>query len=499
MAQRPADRTDRRPNIVFIMSDDHAAHAISAYGAGLNSTPCLDRIAQEGVRMDDVFCTNSICTPSRASILTGTYSHVNGVATIYTEIDHRLPTFPEVLRDSGYATGLFGKWHLGLSEQSRPRGFDDWRIFPNQGEYRDPLMIGPTGEETVEGYATDLVTDMSLDWLGRVREERPEDPFCLLVHHKAPHRPWVPHERHRDLYPVGSIPEPETLFDDHEGRSEVIRDLHMTIADHLTEADIKEAVPEELRGEDARVERTRWKYQRYMRDYLQTVQAIDDGVGRVLDELDELGVADDTLVIYTSDQGFFLGDHGWYDKRLMFRESLRMPVLVRWPQRIPAGSTCEDIGTNVDFAATILDAAGIDARTAMPRQQGRSLLPVMGGETPSDWPQSMYYRYWEHLDVDHNAPAHYGVRTHDFLFVDYYGDGMGAPGSSDDRLTEELELYDLRADPAELHNVAHDPGYAEALARMQDELARLQEQYEDHPYTGPSTPRPDWGPALPRH
>lgn len=484
-----------RPNIVFIMSDDHAAHAISAYGAGLNSTPHLDRIAREGVRMNAVFCTNSICSPSRATILTGTYSHVNGCATIRTEIDHRLPSFPEALQATGYRTALYGKWHLGVSEQSNPRGFDDWLIFPNQGDYRDPVMYSDDWRGTVEGYATDIITDLSVDWMRRSRADHPEDPFCLLIHHKAPHRPWVPHPRHESLYTEGAIPEPETLFDDHEGRSQVIKDLHMSIADHLTAHDLKQEIPEELRGEEKRIERTRWAYQRYMADYLRTVQAIDDGVGTVLDELDELGIAENTIVVYTSDQGFFLGDHGWYDKRLMFDESLRMPMLVRWPDQIPAGSVCEAIGTNVSFAATFLEAAGIEADTAMPQQQGRSLLPIMRGEHPADWPESMYYRYWEHLDCDHRAPAHYGVRTRRYKYVHYYGDGMGAPGSSDEILPAEYELYDMEKDPAELTNVVDDPAYADVLAEMRAELARLQAEFQDEPYRGPDTPRPQWGPT----
>lgn len=488
-----------RPNIVFIMSDDHAAHAISAYGAGLNSTPHLDRIAQEGVRMNSVFCTNSICSPSRATILTGTYSHLNGCATIYTEMDHRLPSFPTKLQEHGYRTALFGKWHLGLSEQSNPRGFDDWLIFPNQGDYWNPEMYGPSGTEVVEGYATDVITDMSVDWIRSHQQENADEPFCLLIHHKAPHRPWIPHPRYEDMYTEGTIPEPETLFDDHEGRPQVVKDLHMSIADHLTANDLKQEIPEELRGEENRVERTRWAYQRYMADYLRTVQAIDDGVGTVLDALDELGLAEDTIVVYTSDQGFFLGDHGWYDKRLMYDESLRMPMLVRWPAQIPAGSVCEAIGTNVSFAATFLEAAGIAPDEALPEQQGRSLLPIMRGEHPEDWPESMYYRYWEHLDVDHRAPAHYGVRTRRYKYVHYYGDGMGAPGSSDEVIPAEYELYDMEKDPAELTNVVDDPAYADVLAEMRQELARLQAQFADEPYSGPETPRPEWGPRLGHH
>ena len=476
-----------RPNIVFVMSDDHAAHAISAYGSRVNSTPNIDRIATQGARLDAVYCTNSICTPSRATILTGAYSHVNGACSIYSEFDYRVPTFAEVLHDSGYQTALYGKWHLGVTPKANPQGVDDWRIFPDQGEYVDPLMYGPDGEERVEGYATDIVTDLSLGFLNAVDRER---PFALLVHHKAPHRPWVPHPRHAELYPVGSIPEPETMWDDHASRSRVVQDVAMTL-DDLTLADVKEPVPADLEGDERWRERSRWKYQRYMRDYLQTIQAIDDSVGTLLDWLDAEGLAGNTVVVYTSDQGFFLGDHGWFDKRLMFDESLTMPMLMRWPAEIEPGSHVEAMITNVDFAATFLDMAGESAE-ALPAQQGRSFRPLLRGETVEDWPQSMYYRYWEHDDPEHHAPAHYGVRTATHKFIHYYNDGLGTPGSSDRVMPSEFELYDLVADPAELTNVANDPSYAEIRRDLEAELARLQELYGDRPYEGPDTPRLDW-------
>lgn len=476
-----------RPNIVFVMSDDHAAHAISAYGSRVNSTPNIDRIATQGARLDAVYCTNSICTPSRATILTGAYSHVNGACSIYSEFDYRVPTFAEVLHDSGYQTALYGKWHLGVTPKANPQGFDDWRIFPDQGEYVDPLMYGPDGEERVEGYATDIVTDLSLGFLNAVDRER---PFALLVHHKAPHRPWVPHPRHAELYPAGSIPEPETMWDDHASMSRVVQDVRMTL-DDLTLADVKEPVPSDLEGDERWRERSSWKYQRYMRDYLQTIQAIDDSVGTLLDWLDAEGLAENTVVVYTSDQGFFLGDHGWFDKRLMFDESLTMPMLMRWPAEIEPGSHVEAMITNVDFAATFLDMAGESAE-ALPAQQGRSFRPLLRGETVEDWPQSMYYRYWEHDDPEHHAPAHYGVRTHEYLYIVYYNDGLGSPGSSERIMPTEYELYDLVKDPAELHNVVDDPAYAEVRAQMEAELARLQDKYRDEPYRGPDTPRLDW-------
>ena len=478
-----------RPNVVFILSDDHAAHSISAYGSRVNTTPHMDRLAAEGARMDALYCTNSICTPSRASILTGTYSHINRACSIYSEFDHRVDTAPEVLHERGYQTALYGKWHLGTSAQALPRGFDDWRIFPDQGEYVDPVMIGPGGEEQITGYATDVVTRQSLDFLDR---RDPERPFCLMVHHKAPHRPWIPHPRYEGMYEAGTIPEPETMWDDHAGRAQVVKDVAMQL-DDLRPTDYKDALPPELEGDDeaARRARSSWKYQRYMRDYLRCVQAVDDSIGELLERLDTEGIAEDTLVVYTSDQGFFLGDHGWFDKRLMLDESLTMPMLLRWPARVPAGLQVGDIVSNVDIAATLLEAAG-ESPDALPDQQGRSFLPQLRGEAVPDWRQAVYYRYWEHDDPEHHAPAHYGVRTPELKYIRYYNDGLGSPGSSDRIMPVEDELYDLVADPRELTNVAADPAYAQRLVEMQELTARLQAEYGDAPYEGPDTPRLEW-------
>jgi len=480
-----------RPNLLFVMADDHAAHAISAYGAGLNRTPHLDRLAAEGMRLDSVYCTNSVCSPSRATILTGTYSHINGVSSIWTEFDYRVPTFVDVLAEhTDYQTAMFGKWHLGEHGASVPRSFDAWVVFPGQGDYVDPRMIDATGERTYPGYATDIVTDLAIDFIDH---RDPERPFAMMVHHKAPHRPWVPDPRHADLYADGAIPEPATLFDDHAGRSEAIKRVHMSLADHLGADDLKQPVPEELRGAEHRDARVHWKYQRFMRDYLQTVQSIDDNVGRLLDHLDATGLAENTLVIYTSDQGFFLGDHGWFDKRLMFDESLQMPMLVRWPAETPAGSTSDAIITNVDFAATFLDVCGVDA-AMLPAQQGRSFRAVLRGETPGDWPDAAYYRYWEHDDPIHHAPAHYGIVTDRYKLICYYGAGLGVPGASDVVFPDEWELYDRRDDPHELHNRADDPAYATVRAELTSRLAELQQRYRDEPYRGSDTPHPDWGP-----
>ncbi|SEE81153.1 sulfatase family protein [Ruania alba] len=474
---------ESRPNIVLILTDDHAAHAISCYGSKVNHTPHMDRLAARGARLDSCFCTNSICSPSRASILSGTYGHVNGVTSIYSHIDYRVPNFPQVLRESGYRTALFGKWHLGETEPHLPRSedFDAWQVFPGQGQYNDPVMISPDGETTVPGYATDIVTDLSLDWLD---EQSGSDPFCLMIHHKAPHRPWVPHPKHRDLYPVGSIAEPDTLFDDYATRSDAASVANMRISDDLPDRDIREEMPPELAGEENREARTRWFYQRYLREYLQTVQSVDDNVGRVLDHLDERGLADNTIVVYTSDQGFFLGDHGWYDKRFIYEESLQMPLMIAWPDRIAPGTVTDEIVTNIDFAATFLEACGIDPGDELPTGQGRSFLPLLEGETPEDWPESMYYRYWEHDDPNHHVWAHYGVRTKTHKLVYFYADGLGTDGSSDKTFPPAWEMYDLVADPNELTNIADDPAHAETRAELERELARLQEQYQDAPYVG---------------
>ena len=354
-------------------------------------------------------------------------------------------------------------------------------------------MIDENGPSVVLGYATDIVTDLSIDWIVSLGED---EPFCMLVHHKAPHRPWVPDEKHKHLYADGDIPEPETFFDDLSTRSKAVRGVHMTIAGDMGSEDLKTEVPEHLRGPDNREARMRWKYQIYMRDYLQCIQSIDDNVGRLLDHLDERGPTGNTLVVYTSDQGFFLGDHGWFDKRLMFDQSLQMPMLVRWPKEIAPGSRCAETITNVDFAATFLDVCGADAGEALPTSQGRSFRPLLRGERVEDWPDAMYYRYWEHDDPIHAAPAHYGIRTADHKLIHYYGAGCGVPGASEREFEPEWELYDLRADPTEVRNVADDPVYATVRAELETKLADYQHHYDDHPYTGPGTPPPRGDPTT---
>ena len=474
MSEQPS-----RPNIVFIMSDDHAAHAIGAYGSRINRTPQLDRLATEGALFESVYCTNSVCAPSRATILTGTYSHLNGVRSIYEDFDYRIATFPQVLQRNGYATALFGKWHLGEAEENLPQGFDDWAIFRGQGEYFDPELITAEGSSHVPGYATDLITDLACDWIA---ERTADEPFCLLLHHKAPHRPWQPHPRHADAYPVGTIPEPDTLFDDYETKPTAVKVAKMRVSDDLTLTDVKEEVPAELLGAENRIERTRWNYQRYMRDYLGCIQAIDESVGRVLDTLDEAGLGENTLVIYTSDQGFFLGDHGWYDKRFIYDESLQMPFLARWPRAIAPGTRVSQSLTNVDFAATFLAMAGLGVEE-LPNQQGESFLPLFSDPSAeTGHSDSVYYRYWEHDDPSHGAWSHYGVRTATHKLVYYYAAGLGVKGASDKVFPPEWELIDLVNDPQELVNVADDPAYAHVRAELERELAKLQRHYNDEPY-----------------
>jgi len=490
---------DSRPNILFIMSDDHASHAMSCYGSRINRTPNLDRIAADGMRYDHCFCTNSICTPSRAAILSGTYNHVNGVTTLATPMDNRLRTFPKLLQSAGYQTAVFGKWHLGQGPRHCPTGFDDWAVLPGQGCYHNPAFVfkddaEPGGvKRTVHGYATDLITDMSLDWLQHRDADR---PFCLLCHHKAPHRPWYPDEKHAALFLNEDVPEPDTLFDDYAHRAQAAQAAAMRVGVHMNPTDVKAEIPDGMSEHDLR----RWAYQRYIKDYLRVVQSIDDNVGRMLDALDQAGLSENTLVVYTSDQGFFLGDHGWYDKRFMYEESLRMPFILRYPKEAAAGSVNEDIVLNVDFPALFLDLADIPVPADF---QGRSLRPLLRGETPPDWRRAMYYRYWMNK-AHHNVAAHYGVRTKTHKLVYYYYDGCGQPGADEghfagrggvaslDGLPPEWELFDLEQDPAELRNVYDEPAYAAVREELRGILHSLQDELGDEPFPGErESARPD--------
>lgn len=466
-----------QPNIIFIMSDDHASHAMSCYGSKINKTPNLDRIANEGVRFDNCFCTNSICTPSRAAILTGTYNHVNAVTTLDTPMDNRLQTFPKLLQENGYQTGMFGKWHLGTGPAHCPTGFDDWAVLPGQGLYHNPDFIFkddavPGGRrEIVKGYVTDLITDFSLDWLKNRDESK---PFCLMYHHKAPHRDWEPDEKHAHMYLNEDIPEPETLYDDYSNRASAAAAAEMRVGVHMKTTDIKSEINYDLPENELR----KWAYQRYIKDYLRVVASIDDNVGRVLDYLDAEGLSENTLIIYTSDQGFFLGDHGWYDKRFMYEESLRMPFILRYPKEVRAGCVNKDMILNVDFAPLFLDLAGV----AIPENmQGHSIRPLLQQNTPDDWRTGMYYRYWMHK-AHHNVYAHYGVRTERYKLIYYYSDALGQAGAIDESYEPEWELFDLEKDPYEMNSVYHDPNYETVVKELTAELGRLQQEVSDSPY-----------------
>ena len=446
-----------RPNFIFIMSDDHAAQALSCYGSNINQTPHLDRLAEEGMLFENAFCTNAICAPSRASILTGKMSHLNGVRDNTDRFDGAQDTFPKYLRAAGYQTALVGKWHL----KSDPTGFDYWNVLPGQGAYHDPALIEMGVRKQHTGYATDIITDLALNWL---RARSKSKPFCLLLHHKAPHRNWQPDEKHADMYEDIDIPEPATFNDDWSTRSRAAREQWMTIADHLeVPYDTKIEPPDGLEGQPLK----QWKYQRYIKDYLRCVASIDDNIGRLLDYLDQSGLAENTVVIYTSDQGFFLGEHGWYDKRFMYEESLRMPLLFRWPDRIAAGTRNSDLVTNLDFAPTLLTLGGASHFADI---QGRSLELLLQGETPADWRDAIYYHYSEFPDW-HMVKRHYGLRTRRYKLIHYYWD------------IDAWELYDLQTDPNELRNLIGNPDYTPLLTELRSKLESLREEYRDQAWS----------------
>ena len=482
-----------RPNILFIFSDDHAEAAISAYGSHLAKaapTPNLDRIAKEGAIFHNSFCANSICGPSRASILTGLHSHSNGfLDNNNSRFDGSQTTFPQIIRNTGYQTAIVGKWHL----VSNPTGFDYWEILPGQGAYYNPDFIQMDNtRKRYEGYCTDIITDRALEWLEKQRDE--SKPFLLMCQHKAPHRNWAPAPRHLTLFDDVQMPEPPGLFDDYGGnRSKTLKKHAMGIASHMywghdmkfpgkqslfpeyflsgisnhqyermnerqkqqwnsaytpknnkLIADIKSG---KLKGNDV----TRWKYQRYIKDYLRTIRAVDENVGRMLKYLDDTGLAKNTIVIYSSDQGFYLGEHGWYDKRWMFEESLAMPFLVRWPGMIPAGTESGTLIQNIDYGPTFLDIAKADIP---PHMHGRSLLPAFKAPSrpPKNWRKSIYYAYYG--ERTHQVAQHDGVRTgrHKLMFFPDTG---------------EWNLFDLQKDPHEMQSLHADPGYASTLVEMQ--------------------------------
>ena len=464
----------RRPNILFVMTDDQTVHNLSCYGNGILQTPHMDRLAREGVRFANAFVTNSLCAPSRATVLTGCYSHVHGIrgnseaAENIEKIDPRVPTYPELLRKAGYRTAMIGKWHLS----HEPAGFDYWCVLPGQGVYFDPDFIENGTRKKLRGYATDVTTDLALRFL----DEAGSRPFCLVYQHKAPHRPFTPAPRHARLFDDIELPYPETFEDNYATRRVAAQAQDMRFELSLA-GDYKD-LPAHLSS----AERKRWIYQRFVKDRYRAVAGVDENLGRVLRRLDERGLATDTLVIYTSDNGFFEGEHGWYDKRFMYEPSLRVPLLVRYPRGAAAGRVERHMVQNIDLAPTILDFAGVEAPPGM---QGRSLRPLLEGAAPADWRQSVYYAYYENSWVlqgkgkeamadpsfqyftAHRVGPHRGVRTARHKLIHYYSEG------------DYWELFDLREDPNELRNLYGQAGQAALVAPLKKELDRLRRQYRD--------------------
>jgi arylsulfatase A-like enzyme len=478
-----------KPNILFLFTDDHAVQSIGAYGSRINETPNIDRLAREGTVFDRCFCCNSICAPSRAAILTGKHSHANGLMTNQDTFEGRQLTFPKVLQKAGYKTALIGKWHL----KTDPTGFDHWEILPGQGSYYNPDF--KTQEKTTHyiGYATDITTDLAIDWLD---SQSGDEPFLLMCQHKAPHRTWAPPPEFLHLYDDQDIPEPDSLFDDYSGRNEILQENEMSIAGHLMydydlkvsgskkpdklgrtmeNPEVKRMNPQQRAAWDAAYgpknekflkdnpqgrDLVRWKYQRYIKDYLRCIASVDKNIGRVLDYLDDKGLTENTIVVYSSDQGFYLGEHGWYDKRWMYEESMRMPLIVRWPGVVKGGERISSLVQNIDFGPTFLDAAGVD----VPREiQGMSMVPLLNGGDKVSWRHSVYYHYYE--KGEHNVPQHEGVRTDRYKLI---------------RFTElnEWELFDLQNDPSEMKSVYDDPAYAEIRMELLDELMSLKRRYQ---------------------
>lgn len=500
-----------RPNILFIFSDDHSLQTIGAYNWRLSAfcrehhlTPNIDRLAREGGLFEQSFCCNSICGPSRAAILTGKHSHINGFTTNERQAFNGAQwTFPKALRGAGYQTALIGKWHL----VSDPTGFDHWEVLPGQGNYYNPDFLRPGGKVHYEGYVTDLITDHTLQWLeGRKQDQ----PFLLMCQHKAPHRSWMPPERYLALLEDATVPEPSNLFDDYRGRASPAAEQKMEIGRHMNaDSDLKltpplaTTPPAELKGEYRRMtpaqrqawdaayvpsneafrkarpqgrDLVRWQYQRYLKDYLRCIKAVDDSVGRVLQYLDEHGLAENTIVIYCADQGFYMGEHGWYDKRWMYEESFRMPFIIRWPGVVKPGSRFTPMIQNIDYAPTFLAMAGLPAPDGV---QGRSFLPILKGETPADWRDSLYYHYYEY-PMPHGVRPHRGVRTKRYTLVHYYTVG-------------EWELFDLEKDPNQMKSVYADPAQAGVVAELKAELERLARHYQV-----PPLPPPEPGARPPR-
>ncbi len=493
----------KRPNVLFIFTDDHAPHAIGAYQGWLkdvNPTPNIDRLAGQGMLFQNSFCTNSICGPSRAVILTGKHSHLNGFMRNGNRFDGSQQTFPKLLQKAGYQTAIVGKWHL----TSNPQGFDYWDVLPGQGDYYNPDFLSPAGRTRVNGYCTDIVTDKAIEWLENKRDA--DKPFMLMCQHKAPHRTWMPPLRHLTLYDDIDIPEPPTLFDRYKDNASPARFQEMEIDRHMhlgydlfvtPYLDIYKTVkaPEpkatdrsgfrnlqkmtaeqraawnaayEPKNEAFRKadltgkELVRWKYQRYIKNYLRCIRGVDDSVGRLTKYLDESGLDENTIVIYSSDQGFYLGDHGWYDKRWMYEESLLMPLIVKWPGVTKPRTVNQDLVQNLDYAETFLDIAGANTPSDM---QGRSLVPLRKGEKPANWRSAIYYHYHEYPSV-HMVARHYGIRTDRYKLIRFYQ-------------FDEWEFYDLEKDPDERENQYGNPEYTSIIDEMKSDLKQLRKRYQD--------------------
>ncbi|KUI63322.1 putative sulfatase PB10D8.02c [Cytospora mali] len=515
--------TSTRPNIIFIMADDHASKAISAYGAGINHTPNIDRLATEGMRFQHAYVTNSVCTPSRAAILTGTHNHVNGVLTLGCKLNKHLPNVAKHLRTGGYQTAMVGKWHLGEGVAHEPSGFDYWSVLPGQGDYWDPEFIEPDGSHHLGGYATDIITEKTLNFIKTRDASR---PFFVMCHHKAPHRSWECHDKHKHLY-TSPVKVPETFSDDYKNRAKAAKAAKMRVAEDMTYFDLGLAQPDGGRDkgetlfsamgfqqkkipaptgealkklklidkEDGTVftfkdetELAEFKFQRYMQRYLRTIQSIDDSVGEILEYLEGEGLDENTVVIYTSDQGFFTGQHGWFDKRFIYEESFQMPFLIRYPPEIKPGTICDDIIQNVDFAPLFLDFAKLRIPSYM---QGKSFRTLLRGKTPPGWPQIAYHRYWESNDWVHAARAHYGLRGKRYKIIFWYNRDLGVPGArppNEGELDQEWELFDCDEDPLELFNVYDDPKYSDVVTEMTKLLEEKMVEIGDEPVQQSQSP-----------
>lgn len=491
--QEKKSTTPERPNILFLMTDDHANKAISAYHTGLIETPNIDRLADEGVIFENAFVTNAICAPSRAVILTGKHSHLNGIKTNHDHFDGSQQTFPKLLRQHGYETALIGKWHL----KTEPTGFDYWNILPGQGDYYNPDFITQGDTTLHQGYVTDIITNLASDWLDNRDSEK---PFCLLVQHKAPHRSWMPAIKHLDKFENTTFPEPSSYSDDYSGR-ESLKKQQLTVRDHMDYTydfkipcdtcpvaevnnwakkvyyrnmarmtkDQKAAWEDGYKSEIEKfhqvykngLDADEWKLQRYLEDYLRCILSVDESVGQLLSYLDENGLSQNTIVIYTSDQGFFLGEHGLFDKRYMYEESLRTPLLIKYPKIIQAKSVVDQLVQNLDFAPTILDMAGITIPDDM---QGKSMKSIFIDPANEDWREAIYYHFFE---KGWGVDSHYGIRTDRYKLIHFYDN------------SDQWELFDLQEDPNELHNLIDNPGYTEIKNDLTEQLQQLQIQYKD--------------------